>query len=595
MLKIKKEIFSSSLGVFFVYIIVSCIIIMTFRFIFPGEDAPLAHFSSTWRFLQGLLEYIRLFPALSLSALIVPFGFTRKQFQEKINPLTPNFLKALNLSIFSAILAAVIYGILSFLVFPLAQNYETTLIYQGRIYTHARVLAQNHANEGNWDETAQYLSVCESIWPNNPAMEALVIETNIQLESRRLYTEIDPLPVPTGSLPNRADGLSAMAALDQADTALEEGRYFDAHWLATMGSRIAGINSPERARANEIARRAWNGVNSTEPDLLAPTRIQTESHRIYNIKLDGYNALMGSDWILAYYTFLELRELSPNDPDIPRLLDLSENGLRDIAFFIDEIEMSLGRVLSSAVYSLPYNSGINNGRLVMRVFSLNTFNDVSYGVEMDLLAFDHNGMQLWSISAPYVKFLPVLINGNPSVSILMRAVDRRNSDLRWEPSLTSYASEDPLEGYRAEIILPISWEDFLLISYANRGLGSLTPMELRTGSMHLANYGYPPEIFNSELLQRFVRPVFLLPLGIFAITVGWRYRNLKRSRYMSIPMLGILPVVINGIEHFTRGWVNNIGIWAVINLGFNTAAVFFCIGIVVSLVLSLIILASQHN
>ena len=594
MLKIKKEVFSSSLGIFLIYIIVSGICVMTFRFILPGEAAPLEHFAFTWRFLQGLLEFIRLFPALALSALIIPFGFTKKQFQESINHLAPNFLKALNMSIFTAIFAAVIYGMLTFLVYPLAHNYEASLVYQGRIYNHASVLAQNHAREGNWDETAQFLSVCENIWPDNPSLEALRTETNIQMESRRLYSEPQVLPEIFSSLPNRSDGLSAIEALDQADLALEEGRYFDAHWLATMGSRISGNNSPERARANEIARRAWNGVNSLDPDLLAPTQAQSEAYRIFNIKLSAYNALIGGDWILAYYTFLELSELSPNDPDIPRLLALSENGLREISFFIDEIEMSMGRVLSSAIYSMPYNTGSNRGRLVMRVFSLNTFNDISYGVEMDLMAFDSEGILLWSISAPYVKFLPVVINGNASVSMLMRALDRRSGDLRWEPESENFYSQSPLGNYRAEFILPVSWENFLLISYVNRGFTGLTPAELREAALNLSDYGYPPQIFNAELLQRFIRPIFFLPLGIFAISVGWRYRNLKRSRYMSIPMLGILPVVIYGIEHFARGWVNNIGIWAVINLGFNTAAIFFSIGIVISLVLSLIILASQR-
>jgi hypothetical protein len=60
-------------------------------------------------------------------------------------------------------------------------------------------------------------------------------------------------------------------------------------------------------------------------------------------------------------------------------------------------------------------------------------------------------------------------------------------------------------------------------------------------------------------------------------------------------MLGILPLVFNGVIHICRGWVNNLGIWAVVSAGFTTAAVFFAAGILVLLVLSLIALAAQHS
>jgi len=97
------------------------------------------------------------------------------------------------------------------------------------------------------------------------------------------------------------------------------------------------------------------------------------------------------------------------------------------------------------------------------------------------------------------------------------------------------------------------------------------------------------------LLERFIRPLFLLPLGIFAIAFGWRLRALKRPRYMAVPMLGILPVVFNGSVHFSRSFLNHLGIWAVTSFGFTSAAIFFGVGILVMLILSLIVLAAKPN
>ena len=590
MLKIKKEIFASALGIFLIYLIFGALAIMGFRLIFPGESPPLEYFSFSWRLLQGFLDFTKLFPALALSALVIPFGL-KKQVQDKINPFSPKFLESLSLSIISAICGAVIYGFLSFLLLPIAQNHERSLIYQGRLYNHSKDLAFMHAENNNWNETAQFIYVCESIWPDNPELRSLVIETNIQLDSRRAMQDYTSSINNDPSLLDLSGLLTPISAFELAEIALEEGRFFDAHWFATVGGRLSRPNSPETTRANQIAGRAWSGVNSTDPDLLAPTSAQSEAHRIFRIKVDAYNALYSGDWITAYYTFLGLRDLTPDDPDIPRLLSLSENGLKEIAFFLDEMEMSSGRVLNSAVFSLPLDAG----RLVMRVYSLSAFSDSAYGMEMDLIAFDERGQILWSLYAPYVKFLPSIVYSRPSVLIYMRALDRNDISIRWEPIILNVSTEHSFNYDRTEFVLPVSWDNFILLSNVNRGISHLSPIELNAAAMNLANYGYPPELFMTELLQRFIRPVFFLPLGILCISIGWRYRALKKPRYMAVPMLFILPVVIYGLEHIARSWVNNVGIWTVINLGFSASIAIFGIGIIVSLIMSLIILASQHG
>ena len=70
---------------------------------------------------------------------------------------------------------------------------------------------------------------------------------------------------------------------------------------------------------------------------------------------------------------------------------------------------------------------------------------------------------------------------------------------------------------------------------------------------------------------------------------------MKRPRYWAYLMMGILPVVMHGLVQFTRSWVNNIGIWSVITLGFSGAIIAFAVGSCVLLVLSLIVLAAQNR
>jgi len=237
--------------------------------------------------------------------------------------------------------------------------------------------------------------------------------------------------------------------------------------------------------------------------------------------------------------------------------------------------------------------------MVIRFSSLSTSTDSAYGIGVEILAFDRDGRPLWSMQAPYAKILPVsppftegISVTGPSISILMQALDRADKTKHWEPVAQDLGQSAPSG---AQIVLGISWDNFLLLSKIRRGLAGLSPVELKQASLNLGACGYQPEVFEAELLRRFAEPLFLLPLGFFAIVAGWRYRALKRSRYMAIPMLGILPVVFNGVVHFCRLWLNNLGIWTVVSLGFTTAAIFFGIGVFVLLFLSLIVLAAQHD
>ncbi|MCL2319078.1 MAG: hypothetical protein FWC45_03255 [Treponema sp.] len=597
MIKIGKEAFFSPVVIFFVYIIVSALGIMVFRFILPGEAVPLACFSWSWRLIRGIVDYLNLFPALVLSALVIPFGF-KIQAQEKINPFSPQFLQSLRASIITVIIAAVLYSLISFLLLPLSRDYEAKLRFQGRLYGLAKDRAQKHAAKGEWTEAAQFVGVCERIWPNGSEISKLKTDVEIQSETERLSSgnrsgklseanagtngTTSGLPLPGLSLGRQP--VNAAEALNLAETALGEGRFFDAHWLATLGGRLAKPGSVEEANARRLAGRAWNGVNS-----LAPNARETKAYTIFRLKREGYEALVAEEWIRSYYIFRDLIALSPDDPDAVKYLALSEKGVHQAAFFTDEMELTLGSILTGAVFSMP----MGTGRLVMRVASLSTSADTAYGIGTEIMVFDRNGRPLWSMEAPYAKMFPLSRESGPAVVVLLRALDRQDKTKRWEPVVKG-STPNGAAG-NAEIALQVSWENFLLLSELPRGLSGLSPAGLKRASGDLGNYGYQPKVFQAELLRRFAEPLLLLPLGIFAIVIGWRYRALKRPRYVGIPMLIMLPAVFNGAMLFCRELVSNLGVWAVVSLGFTVAAIVFAGGLIVLLVLSLILLSAQHG
>ena len=579
--KFKFSSLLSPIGIFFIYILASAIVIMAFRFIYPGQEVPLGCFTIQWRLIRGLLDFLSLFPALTLSSLVIPFGFILKA-NDRSSPFSQQFFQQLKPSVITAIVASALYGLVFSLVFPLAQNYEVNLVSQSQLYRHALEKAKENADENEWEEALQLLAICERIWQGGHEHSRLKIEAEIRTEQERFSSPdyrtamAAQSPFPDNNPVNVTD------ALAMAEAALAEERYFDAHWLATLAGRLATPGSVEVSAADRLAGRAWSGVNS-----LAPNARETQAYMIYRLKREGYEAMVGEEWIRSFYIFQELLALTPKDPDAIKYYAASEEGVKQSAFFIDEIELSLGRILTGAIFSLP----LGTGRLVMRVSSLSTSTDTAYGIDSELMAFNSDGQILWSMIVPYIKIKPLSLEAGPSLTIMLRALDREDQSKRWEPEIS------PSQGSRQgnEISLPVSWDTFLLLSNARRGLSGMSSTDLRKAALNLASCGYLPEVFEAELLQRFLRPLFLLPLGIFAIALGWQFRAHKRPRYIAIPMLGILPLVFNGAVYFSRTWLNDLGIWAVTSLGFTTSAIAFGAGIIVLLVLSLIYLASKQS
>jgi len=572
----------SPIGIYFIYVLISGLVIMAFRFFFPSQPVPLACFSSPWRFINGLLEYLSLFPALSLSALVIPFGFIIRS-ADRSSPFSPKFLQSLNSSIVTVIIASAIYGLLFFLVIPIVQNHQANMLSESRLYKLAKEKAQECASRGEWDDALQFIAICERVWPNSPEHSRLKIEAEIRTEEERLTSVSLP---DTSSVAQGIPGsmpVNATEALALAETALAEERYFDAHWLATLAGRLAKPDSVEVATATRLAGRAWSGVNSLEPNSK-----ENKTYNVYRLKREGYEALVTQEWIRSYYIFLELLTLSPDDPDVQKYFALSEQGLKQAAFFVDEIEMTLGRILSGAVYSLP----LGTGRMVMRISSLSTAPDTAYGIGVEIMAFDREGQNLWSLEAPFAKIIPLTLDSGPSTAILLRALDRKDKNKRWEPVIKGVGKGPP---DNAEVVFSVSWDNFNLISNVRRGLSAISSSDLKRTADNLGSCGYLPQVFEAELLERFIRPLFLLPLGILVVAFGWRLRALKRPRYMAVPMLGILPIVFNGSVHFSRSWLHDLGIWAVVSFGFNNAAIFFGAGILVLFIFSLIILAAKPD
>ena len=594
-MQINKETIHSPPAIFFIYVATASLFILIFRLIFPGENAPLPVFSRNWRLIRGVLDIIALFPALAFSALVLPFGivpdendqpgFSHLYFQRLMTPLI------------TAICAAGLYAVLFFLFLPLAQNYQNNLRYQGDMYRLAKERAEIHSQSGDWLEVSQFIGICDSIWQDSPEITPLRNELEIHLDELRLggknlsgkYSIRSLNSASVSTPPGHRDPLDAAEAIALGEIALNEGRLFDAHWLGTLGGRIAKENSPESAKAAWLAARAWNQIES-----LQPTDAENRVHSIYLLKLSGYEAMIAGDWIRAYYIFKELLELTPHDPDAKNFFAICEKGTTEIAFFIDEMEVSVNETLTNTIFSLPARQHRGQERAILRVASFSYSPDYAYGTGIEYMVFDTNSQLLLYLRAPYAKFLPITLDDQKQVVVLMRALDRHDRTRRWEPEWSAQ-NNTVYQPKMAQITLNIDYETFLMLPEMRQGLPSLYIDALFAASGIAGEMGYIPEVFEAEILNRLGSCLFFLPMAVLAIVIGWCHRAKRYPRYFFVLLFPVLPIVFNALVHLYRVVLNSVGITLIINLGFSLALTVLIVILSVSFIFSLILLAAQRD
>jgi hypothetical protein len=589
-------------GIFAAYLTVSFAGVLAFRFVFPGEAAPLENFFLPWRLARGLVDLIGLCPALILSALVIPFGVTADDDAD-FGRFSLRFILKIQGSIFAAIIASACYGLLFFAVLPLAQESLSAMRYKGELFRMARQRAEFHAAETEWQEASRFLNICENIWYLSPPLERL---------RQRILIGVESIPRDFGGgsreRAERASGAAtrrsavrdAPEALNLARAAFAEERYYDAHWLATLALQLVREGSMEAQEAARAASLAWNAVASLEPGLR-----ETQSYGVYHLKRQGYEAMIANEWIRAYYIFRELSEQTPEDPDVANFLAMSRQGASGVAFFVDELEGTIGQNLTDAVFSIPLAPSARTlgsdalaagasfgGRAVMRAESLLTYPDYSYAIGLELIAFDGDNAPLYRTQARYAKVVPMTVQGRDRLVILLRALDRHDETLRWEPAWEVPGRPDLGD---AQIALDATYEHFLLLSKARRGEDSLFWGDLLAMSRDSGNYGYLPQVFQAELIRRLAGPLALLPLSILAIIIGWRFRAPTRPRFLVFPMLAITPLVCNAAAQLVQGLSGVLGLALLLSLGYAPAIGIFIGGSLILFIISLILLAAQHG
>jgi hypothetical protein len=562
-----------------IYLLLAFAVIMIFRMIVPGGIQPISPFAVKWRLFRGILTIADWFPALVLSAFIVPFGYRVKGTEDKV--FVPGDLASLSSSVVRAIVASCVYGLILFFVVPLAADATDNIQSQTVLYNKSRaeirsllfrggVLAPGALTDIELSHARQFLAVCEYIWPEGSSIAAERDEILAEADQRKILRnnrseteEQEQSPVHR-SFDGQRQPVNAAEALRFASESMDAKRYYDAHWLAALAGRLAPDGSIEQNAATRLASQAWGSL-----ELFEPSDADIRAHDNYQTKREGYEAMTAEDWIRAYYIFLELRLVTPNDPDLAKFIAKSEEGLRSVAFFADEVAMTSPLLKTDAVFSVPrIESG---GRTVIRADSISVFSDVAYALNTEILGFDALRRPAYTITAPYAKIVPVTIGDRARSVIYMRALDRQNKDLRWEPVWEELREGMAPDG-SAELVIDMAYEDIIIACESEIADTNYRFTSLHAAGDRLADYGFVPEAFSVLEIRSISEPLMLLPLSVLAVIIGWRYRvKDRRARYVLAPMLIVLPIVFNTLVHLCRHLTNLLAIWAVLSVSLSAA------------------------
>ena len=585
------------LMIFFIYIIAASLLIFLFRFIFPGSEAPLIIYTGTWRTLQGFLEILNLFPALALSALVIPFGLA--SYEEKYQSFSDIFFKRIAASVITAIFASILFAIVHFFAYPMAKNYEDDLRFSGELYQIAKKNAFSSAEAGNWYDASRFADTCDRIWFQSEDIKKLRDKITINLE-RLYFEESEERDIARASLlESRQDSevfalsedqepVDATEAIELCVEAFNDKRFFDAHWLANLAARLAPNGSAQQMNAARLASEAWNMISS-----MAPNRREERLAALYNLKISGYQAMNAERWIDAYYIFKELLSHTPDDPDTVNFIAVCGRNAGQTAFFTDEMNFTLGETINGVLFSLPAELSANfpgvQGRAVLRFSALTTSADVSYGMDLEYMKFDFESNLAEYAVSRYAKILPFSSNNKPQIIVLTQALDRDHQEKGFEGEWIT--GEKGAGG----ILLDVSYDVFLLTTQIRHDIPNLQMNELYQASKNLESTGYISKIFYAEILNRLGTVLFFLPLSILTIIIAWRYRAKTKPRYLFILLLPILPIVFNSLVFLYRSVFNTLGIWLVITFSFITALIIFISAFVLLLVISLVSLAAQRS
>ena len=348
----------------------------------------------------------------------------------------------------------------------------------------------------------------------------------------------------------------------KAEEAFDKKEWFNAHYYAELGIKLATPKDPNLEGLKKISTAAWN--NLTEYHNLA----KTENQLLFEKKYEGYLALVEKNDLKAYYIFRELYQYSrelQSDPDVVFYLQIAENRINERYFFMDEtFELQSFESANDVYFAYAYEDGSRDivyfkGMTVVA----GTGNSIQYLRDLTITSVSRKGEVFRTMHVPYAKVLPVSVDTlTPTTKSLMGiddAIDRvpyimLKSVARDAPGIEN----GPLYTYQTGetavtpeyMLLPIPYSDFLILENSTSSAESISLPTLFKLVYMAAKYGYSAEAYGQVLMNRLFYPLWILIMFILLASFAWNNRIGVNQYFKFSWALAFVPFILISIVFY---------------------------------------------
>jgi hypothetical protein len=296
---------------------------------------------------------------------------------------------------------------------------------------------------------------------------------------------------------------------------------------------LASELDPKNTTAAILKDTAWEKLTGYEPgkeDQLAAALFQK--------KLAGYAALENNRFIDAYYTFKELSESDPGDPEVRQFLAASREGISTTAFFKDEAERSTKFPSVPGIIFLADSS--EESTVIVTAENMSESPEGTFFYTIEALSFAGDGDVNYHLRAPYGKLIGEHINLN--------CLDRDTPTQTWLPV---YRVGEPDErGLNVRLSIDVRF----LAYYSPESLriDRMSFYELWSIRRPFSRAGFQSRDVEMEIVTRIAMPFLFLIISLLSVSFAWRLRADYPAKppFVTYLFLPILPFIISPILTF---------------------------------------------
>ena len=525
---------AKTLPVLLAHFIIGLCASLLWTFVSPAPESLIEPFILNHRLYEAFLLFIRFFPALMISGILLGYALSfGKAAEDPHVRLSPRFLKYLK-GAFLLFLGCVAFQVI--LDEGVAPSLESSLIqYRSRSddyreFIHLGISAES---SGDYDEGERAALSALQIWKKSSEAEKLLESIRYsRADTAGRIAEVASVPVkPLDLIPPGADSFGVLELLKKTEQALEERDYCGAHYYAMKAWSLASDTDPNKIAAMDYAAHAWNEIGEGSSRF-----IDSEEKSVYSDKLAGYSALQSGDALRAYYIFSELQERIKSidgriDTDVDRFLVISLNALAETHFFIDETDNARPFESSRDVFFAMHHPDGSADYVFVRgiTYLRSSGRDMAYLRGFELVRLDKDGSIRFHFETPYAKMFAARgMDGKERPQVLLRAVSRESEGVTWRPIVKKGS---PSEAESAIQVLDMPYDDFALVVSANRGIRTMQLADIIRFINRSELYGFPKHELSIELISRLSEPFLLMILAVFALILAWRYRLGQNSLF----------------------------------------------------------------